>query len=251
MQKIAETPTEMKAELRSVVESFDGNSAATLTERLYLALRHAILVGDLLPYTKLPEKDLTSILPVSRTPLREALRRLEAEELVTSLPNRGVMVRGTSLRDLLEVYETLEILEAHAAELAADRVDDEVLNQLQTHLDLAEFYAKRHRWEDTTAQSVEFHTLLYKTAGNRRLSKVIGELREITHSFRRYRLRSDEEFARGLAEHRAVFDALLERNGQSAARSMGSHVASSTRLVREAIEQVGRDDEPYSLELFS
>jgi DNA-binding GntR family transcriptional regulator len=251
MQKISDSPTEKELELRAVVESFESNSAATLTERLYLALRHAILVGDLLPNTKLPEKDLTSILPVSRTPLREALRRLEADELVVSLPNRGVMVRGTSLRDLLEVYETLEVLEAHAAELAADRVDDEVLNQLQTHLDLAEFYATRHRWEETTAQSVEFHNLLYKTAGNRRLSKVIAELRELTHSFRRYRLRSDDEFARGLADHREVFDALVRRDGQAADSSMRRHVHSSTQLVREAIEQEGRDDTPFTLGLFS
>lgn len=232
-------------DLEVLLDSFNQSNAAILSDRIYAALQHAILVGDLLPNTRLSEKELTDVLPVSRTPVREALWRLEMDELVVSSPNRGTVVRGINLRDLLEVYETLEVLESYAAETAVSSITKQTLEQLGTHLELAEFHIKRHQWEETTHHSVEFHNLIYETAGNRRLWKIIGDLREVTHSFRRFRLRNDTEAERGLAQHRIVLEALARRDATAAAAAMRDHVSRSTALVREAIRDEGSEDCPF------
>lgn len=204
-----------------------------LHEHVYRALRQAILAGDLQSGDKIAEQEVAKLLPVSRTPIREAFRRLEAEQLVAPSPSRGVVVRGVTFSDLADLYEVLEPLEALAARLAATRISEDALSRLKRTLELLIFFAERERWEERTEQAVAFHGIVYEASGNPRLSALIRALREHVHSFRRFHLRTPTIASRGIEEHIGIYEALVARDAEAAAAIMGQHVRQSRWLVEE------------------
>ena len=211
-----------------------------LHEHVYRALRQAILAGDLQSGDKIAEQEVAKLLPVSRTPIREAFRRLEAEQLVAPSPSRGVVVRGVTFSDLADLYEVLEPLEALAARLAATRISEDALSRLKRTLELLIFFTERERWEERTEQAVAFHDIIYEASGNPRLCALIRSLREHAHSFRRFHLRTPTVASRGIEEHVGIYEALAARDAVAAAAIMSQHVGQSRRLVEELRASVGQ-----------
>jgi DNA-binding GntR family transcriptional regulator len=221
----------MSEQLSSVVERFAREQVGVLSERVYAALRAAILSGDLTPGTWMKETELAACLSVSRTPLREALVRLTGEGLLDAVPNKGVVVRGVGRRELRELYEILLVLEAHASRLAAEHASDEQIQKMSESLDLQEFFLERERWEEVTHQSVVFHSILYAAGGNAELEKLIESVRAKTHAFRRFGIRTKAHLLEGLHHHRAICDAIKRHDPELAAARMREHLLNSVRLI--------------------
>ncbi len=214
-----------------LVARFREEQQGRLHERVYRALRAAILQEQISPGTKITEASLLAVLDISRTPVREAFRLLEAEGLVTYSPSRGVVVRGLSREDLAEIYEVLEWLEPIAAQLAAKRIEITALQELEYRLQLMQFHAERGHWEEVTKEGIQFHRVVYNASGNSRLRSILLELREYVRGARARSLRSPSRGKTSVAEHAALYAAIAAHDEERAASVARQHVAASSHRV--------------------
>jgi DNA-binding GntR family transcriptional regulator len=205
------------------------NDAAGLpnSERVYRGLRDQILTGVLVPLTRLVELQVAQQFAVSRTPVREALKRLIAEGLVVDDPLRGMVVRDVDPAEVEDIYIIREVLDGLAARLAATRATDSDLTRLHLLMELMEESAVAQRWEAVVQINVKFHEVLYSAAGNERLA-LIG--RSLQDSVRRYspRALSDpERVAAVLREHAEIVRAVEGHDQRDAEASARRHLASA------------------------
>ena len=154
------------------------NSYQPLREIVCEVLRDAIRSGILKPGEWLKENDLADELLVSRTPVREAIRKLEQEGYVVTVPRRGAYVASVSIRDINEIFEIRAALEALACELAAERITEDEQERLERLLVAIGRAIEEHDMERIVRTDIEFHELLYQAARNERLLTIIGNLRE-------------------------------------------------------------------------
>jgi DNA-binding GntR family transcriptional regulator len=188
----------------------------------YEALRSRILTGELVPGAPLIQATLARDLGVSMTPVREALRDLATEGLVTLLPHKGAAVTSLNLADAKEIHNIRLKLEPDATRLAVDHVTLDVLNGAEElYSDMSE--TADHRW---VVCNRDFHKLLLSPAPAPRLVSILSSLLEaaalyvplaITH-----RVGPDPQF-----EHRAILDAYLRRDPEAAAEAVAAHIRSS------------------------
>lgn len=231
----------MKERFQAVAERLERERNGSLGERVYRSLRGAILAGRLEPGERISEFELAAALKVSRTPLREALQRLESEGLVLAEPGRGTVVRGLTPTDLAEIYEIRRNLEALAARLAAARITPEELESLKAHLELMEFFTQRERWENVVEQNIAFHSTIYRASGNRRLADLLYALQEYVQGTRGYALRVPGRAPHALAEHQALYQALAARDAERAAELAATHVLNTSQQVLSAEAEVHGD----------
>lgn len=229
---------QMSERFRTVAERLQRERNGSLGERVYRSLRGAILAGRLEPGERITEFELAAALKVSRTPLREALQRLESEGLVLSEPGRGTVVRGLTPTDLAEIYQIRRNLEGLAARLAAARITPAELEKLRSHLELMEFFTQRERWEDVIEQNIAFHSTVYSASGNRRLADLLYSLQEYVQGTRGYALRVPGRAPHALAEHRALYEALAAGDADRAAEIASAHVLNTSQQVLSAEAEV-------------
>lgn len=221
--------------LSAVAVSFARNDRGTLGERAYSALRSVILAGDLAPHTRLSEVEIASIIPISRTPIREALKRLRSDGLVAEGSNRALFVRDLDLHECLHIYEILEVLEPLAVKLAARHISDEQIHHLSQSVELTAFFVEKERWDDVTAESRRFHELIYESGRNPRLTLLIRRLREESHRFRRFRVRNAELARVAIDEDREIVAALAAHDEERAFRIMADHIHASVVLIKDLL----------------
>jgi DNA-binding GntR family transcriptional regulator len=203
----------------------------SLQDRVFRALRTAILEGRLPADEKITEQDVSEALNVSRTPLREAFRRLEAEGLVVPSPSRGVVVRGLTWQDFEDIYEIRGVLEPLAARRAATRIGPEALEELRRHLEVAEFHAARKRFKDAEAENHEFHQIIYQECGNERLRTLLVGLSDYVHRSPLYQEHGPGASAELLEEHRQLYDALAKHDARAAERLARIHATKNRERV--------------------
>lgn len=200
----------------------------TLAERL----RALIVEGALAPGEKLNETALCERFGVSRTPLREALRSLAAEGLVTLRPGRGAIVAPLTPADLDEVFPVIGALEALAGELAAGRIGAEGLAEARR---LTERMAAEHARRDLPryfATNAAIHALILEAAGNPTLAAQLASLNARVQRARRVANLSDTRWARAVEEHRGILEALEARDGPRLAELMRRHIANKAAALK-------------------
>lgn len=201
------------------------DAGARMGERAYAEIRDRMLRGEFLPGAWLREEELAADVGVSRTPVREALRRLQAEGLVEFAANRRARVAKVSERDLNEIFSLRALLEGFGARLAATRITAEQLAELER-------LAARMEQEiasDALPQRLapthrSFHLLVASAAGNKRLETVIGNVTQVAwlqHTLERY---GPDYTRRSIAQHREIILALRSGNVQWASAIMQAHV---------------------------
>lgn len=199
-------------------------------------LRQRIFSHELPAGTWVDEQALAQHYGISRTPLREALKVLASEGLVTLKPRRGCYVTEISERDLDEVFKVMAMLEGECARISAGRASDADLVQLkEIHADLEKAAAARdinRFFEGNQA----FHHELQRIADNRWLLHVIEDLRKVIKLSRHHSLFSEGRLEQSLSEHRAILDALLARDADGAEQRMREHIRSG----REALARMAR-----------
>jgi DNA-binding GntR family transcriptional regulator len=214
----------------------------SLRERIVERLRDAILAGDLPAQTRLREPELARRLAVSRTPLREAIRQLEAEGLVATVPRGGTFVTAVTAQDLEETYAIRAVLEGLAARQAAARVNAVRATELRALLD--ELAQKTGNYRVYHEAAGRFHEAIFELAGNRRLQVMYETLTRQVERLRKVSLAVGKRPNTSLREHRGIADAILRGRGAEAERRMRAHVEGALGVLRRRLRAAGREPHP-------
>jgi DNA-binding GntR family transcriptional regulator len=230
----------------SIDDIIDESDAALVsrTDRIVTAIQRGVVTGELPIGTWLRHGALADEFAVSRTPIREALRVLAAQGIVTIVPNRGARVNGLSGREIRELGEVRGNLQALAAELAAERSDDDQLRRMNhtwdrfTDLLEAGPIATADLGEMWAAANEEFHGVIVEAAHNRQLTMTLGDLhRRIPRnlSFSGYAGHS-HLLRRNLDEHLAIARAITEHDAPQARALMLAHCRGATQNTARWVE---------------
>lgn len=208
-----------------------------LRELVFESLREAIINSTLKPGERLMEVQLAEDMGVSRTPVREAIRKLELEGFVVMVPRKGAYVAGISLKDIADVFEIRTALEGLAAGLAAERITEEELEELERHLVKVNEYTETNNLKALIEIDTAFHDILYKASRNDRLVQIISNLREQIQRFRTTSLAVPGRMKDTLLEHKELVEAISERNIEKAQALAQQHVENAENSMLEAIEK--------------
>lgn len=211
------------------------DSYKPLRELVFEALREAIINGDLPPGERLMEVQVAEELGVSRTPVREAIRKLELEGLVAMIPRKGAYVSGLSMKDLIEVFEIRGALEGVASSLAAERATEEELEDLERYLVKTAELIESKDFAGVVEVDTDFHSLLYKTSRNSRLAQIINNLREQIQRFRQTSLSYPGRMKEALEEHRKIVEAISDRNPELASQLAQEHIENAENCMMQVI----------------
>ncbi|WP_433441154.1 GntR family transcriptional regulator [Nonomuraea sp. CA-141351] len=208
-------------------------SGSALVDETAAAIRAKIMSGDIPIGAQLRQAELATMLGVSRTPVREALRQLQTGGLIEVVPNRGAVVRVPSPWEVREAYEVRAELEGLACERAVRRITADVLAELRAANDtLRELGGTSHAGPGpapTTLANDRFHTLIHEVAGNDRLAKVIREINEaFPRNVSALVLRDDPRHREdNIREHERIVQAFADDDAELARREMQAHVISA------------------------
>ena len=198
-----------------------------LSSQVYRRIRDGILSGKYAVETELKEKAIGDELGVSRTPVREALRQLELECLVSIIPNKGAYVVGVSLEDIHDIYEIRSILEGLCAKWAAKNITPELLTELEENICLSEFHESKQNFEQMVSLDNRFHEILYEASGSRELKKVLKEYHEYLQRARSVTLRQAKRAKNSTQEHKLIADAIRNHDCASAEKYAKAHIEST------------------------
>lgn len=202
-----------------------------LRDVVFQTLRKAILTGELKPGERLMEIHLADELGVSRTPIREAIHKLELEGLVTMLPRRGAQVAEISKKGLQDVLEVRRALDIFCAELAGKRISEEgkiALSEACTR------FEKAVESKDITAiakEDVTFHDIIIKATGNERLVAIINNLAEQMYRYRFEYIKDESCHKILIEEHRKLTKAIIEGNIVAAGEAAGTHIDNQEQSI--------------------
>jgi len=212
------------------------DSYKPLRELVLDAIRSAIMDGTLQPRERLMEIQMAEELGVSRTPIREALRKLELEGFIVMVPRKGAYVSDLSFKDIADVFEIRAALEGLAAGLAAERITEEELEEMERLL-----VEKREAiTNDDIKRLVEvdtsFHELMYKASRNERLGTIISNLREQIQRFRLTSLSYPGRNKESLEEHKKIAEAIQSRDAQVARQLAQDHIENAENILIECLK---------------
>ncbi len=207
------------------------NEYLPLRDVVFNTLRRAILRGELKPGERLMEIQLANKLGVSRTPIREAIRKLELEGLVIMIPRRGAEVAEITEKNLRDVLEVRCALEELAVQLACDRIDKSGIRELH---EAAKRFQNVLDSDDITqiAQADEaFHDVIFVATGNARLIQLLNNLREQMYRYRIEYLKKKECYPQLLAEHQGIIEAIEAQEKEKATEITMTHINNQVDTV--------------------
>ncbi len=196
-----------------------------IDSRVYDILTEQIVSGVLTPGTRITEEQFAAELGVSRTPVREAMRRLAQDELVELMPRKGIRVKQLSRQDAAELYEIRAILEGLAASRAATRFSERDIRNLETLAGKAKAALSVDDPEPAFEFDAQLHQLIVERSGNKRLQKILSNLNNLVSFFRREVGQEFERAKQAVEEHEKVLAALKRKDAAAAAEAMRSHVS--------------------------
>lgn len=195
-----------------------------LRDLVFSAMREAILSGRLKPGERLMEVQLAEEMGVSRTPVREAIRKLELEGLVVMVPRKGAYVAGLTLKDVAEVFEIRSSLEGLAAALAAERITDEEVIILDKILDDISTAGEKGDIKTVIKKDMEFHQVLFSASRNDRLAQMINNLKEQIDRFRTQSFSNPIRTKSVLSEHEHILNAIKQGDVENSERLAKEHI---------------------------
>ena len=216
------------------------DSYKPLREVVSETLRDAIVNGILQPGERLMEIQLAEELGVSRTPVREAIRKLELEGFVVMVPRRGTYVADLSLKDINEVFEIRTALDVLAAGLAVERITDEELEEMERLLVHIGEYIDSEDMDRIVEADGQFHDLLYIASRNDRLVGIINNLREQFTRFRSISIAYPGRLKNTWEEHRRLLEAIAQRDADQAMQIAREHMENAEHtLLRDMTDRRG------------
>lgn len=226
------TPTAMTTVRKSGTARPRTNSdGLPSSERVYRKLKDMIIDGHIAPGTRLVELSLATQFGVSRTPVREALKRLVDGNLVLADPIRGLVVRTAEAAEVEEVYLVREVLDGLAARLAAQRVTRDDLARLRIILESMREGIRDGRTDVIVNANIAFHDVIYRAAGNQTLSRLGTELSNYVRRFSTEAFASPARVDAVLREHERVLEAMERGDPEAAERAASEHLRTAREYV--------------------
>ncbi|MGH7398763.1 MAG: GntR family transcriptional regulator [Candidatus Rokuibacteriota bacterium] len=195
-----------------------------IRDRVVDALRDAIIAGRLKPGERIRERELVSLLGVSRSPLREAIRILETEGLITSLAYRGARVSELSASDLRDMLDVRIMLETFAARLAIERLDDAALQAMEEQVARARAAGVQVDLQSNFDLGLEFHDLLVAACGNRKVAQLHENLKRHQRRYQHFAFTRVGRDIRALDEHADMVGALRRRDLAAVEEGLRAHL---------------------------
>ncbi len=211
-----------------------------LRDVVFKKLRRAILTGELKPGERLMEIHLAEKLGVSRTPIREAIRKLELEGLVVMIPRKGAVVAEItekSLKDVLEVRRALDML---SAELACERITEEGKQELKRACMEFENAVRDGELREIAQKDVALHNIIVEATGNIRLEQMVNNLSEQMYRYRFEYIKDTSRHGALLEEHRGIYESILKCDKKLAAERAKEHIDNQEAAI---IAQLHLDEE--------
>lgn len=210
---------------------------ANAVEKAYAAIRASILSGEFPPGDHLKEEQLAARIGISRTPVREALRRLNAEAVVEFVPNQGAFVAKWSAEEVRDIFQMRSLLEGLAVERAARYATEAQVEELSALAE--EMIALGAAPGEGTIQRIaeansRFHQTIIAAASSARLSAVIAQIIQIPVVLRTFHRYDPHALQRSLFHHREIVAALRARDGEWAASVMRSHILAAWHALEQA-----------------
>ncbi|WP_346664375.1 GntR family transcriptional regulator [uncultured Merdimonas sp.] len=212
------------------------NEYLPLRDVVFNTLRQAILRGELKPGERLMEVQLANKLGVSRTPIREAIRKLELEGLVLMIPRKGAEVADITEKSLNDVLEVRKALEELAVRLCCEKISGEGIRRLHEAADEFQRILKTSNDVTEVAEAdVRFHDIIYMSTGNQKLIQLLNNLREQMYRYRVECLKRKEAHDRLIAEHEEIIRQIEKKDKETAAKIVGRHIENQAVVVTDVI----------------
>lgn len=217
--------------------SVDMDEYLPLRDVVFNTLRKAILKGELKPGERLMEIALAERLGVSRTPVREAMRKLELEGLVVMIPRRGAQVANITEKDLNDVLEVRMALENLSIENACKKMTEEQLAELKKAAEVFEATMEEGNLVKLAEADVAFHEVIYQSSDNRRLNQVLNNLREQIYRYRVEYLKEEETRKLLVKEHEEIYEAIRNRDVKTAQEISYQHIENQREAIIRTIRE--------------
>ncbi len=200
-------------------------SAIPVREKVYEYLKSTILLGRFNPGKRLAEEHLAKEIGVSRTPVREALHKLELEGLIKPLETRGFIVSRDSKDEVEELFEIREILEGYALRIISEGISEQVIEQLNGLIEKAEDALRRKKIEEVFKWNTKFHDMLHGlVTEKRRLHRQMVNVRKYVLRYRKGTLQYPDGGKRAIEGHRKILMALRLKDPELCERIMREHI---------------------------
>lgn len=203
----------------------------SLRGRVFSRIRDDILAGVYKKGDAIIESKVSRDFGVSRTPVREALRQLELEELVDIIPNKGAVVRGINSEDIIDIYMIRSMVEGMAAQKCAESMTDELIEQFDEIIMLSEFHLHKENKEQLYKLDNRFHELMYDGSGSRIFRHLLTDFHHYAQRVRREALMSLDRAEASIHEHKEIVEAFKNRDGDLAERLTNEHVQNTIKNV--------------------
>lgn len=218
--------------------SLDAGSCKPLREIVFETIRNAIINGELKPGQRLMEVQLAEQLGVSRTPVRESIRKLELEGLVKMIPRKGAYVTPMSIEDLRDMMEIRRALENLSAELAAKNATDEDIQKLHESNEGFEASALNNDEQGIISYDIAFHETIYRATGNERLCNMINSLREQMQRVRVEYVHRISDKRPLIGQHKMIIEYIEQHDPEKAAEAASKHIREAESDMIEELSEV-------------
>ena len=215
----------------------NANEYLPLRDVVFNTLRESILKGEMKPGERLMEIHLANKLGVSRTPIREAIRMLELEGLVTMIPRRGAEVAQISEKGLKDVLEVRQALDALAMELACERITESEIAALKK---ACEHFVETTRTQDAVEialADVALHDIIVCASRNDKLIQMVGNLSQQMYRYRLEYIKDISQHGRLIEEHEEIFRCISARDKEAGARAIKMHIYNQEQSILNQIQQ--------------
>ena len=228
---------------RAELNNLDLGSLQTLHERkslgqyVFESLKQAIVRGDIAPGDWLVESHIAEVLGISRTPVREAIHKLERERLIERQPRGGFTVLGLNRDDIEETFGIRSVLEGYAARLATVKHQQKELKPLEGKIEEFQNCLSIKRMDALPGINTEFHDLLYALSKSPRLIRMIAGLRDQIFRFRQMILKDDQQAKISNEDHKQMLNFMRKRDAERVEKLVRDHILSGQELVLKEFDR--------------
>lgn len=223
--------------MEELIKNTNFNQSKPIREVVYESLRKTIISGVIPVGERIIEKEFAEKLNISRTPVREALRMLEMEELVEYLPRVGVVVKRISVEDVIEIYKIRHNLEVLASVTAMENITESEIKDIEDLLDLTEQKNREGDVKEVIRLFGVFNSKIYEASKMKRLAGMISKLNEYLQRFRNISISENERREKALREHREILKAIVEKDKESIDGIIKKHLDYSLDIVMTEIKE--------------
>lgn len=209
----------------------------SLGDHVFEKLKQAIIRGDIPSGNRLVESRIADTLDISRTPVREAIHKLEREGFLKRLPRGGFTVLDLSREDIVETFGIRSVLESYAASLAALKHREEDLIPLEKKIEEFQRALDKGQMEKLLSINTDFHHLLYGLSKSPKLIKMINDLRDQIYRLRRIILKDENRAKASNEDHLKMLGAIKKRDADRVEKLVREHILRGQRMVLKALEE--------------